>query len=207
MVRDHSDDPAFAGLPLKRNENLLSRFSRAFLLNLRQWKLGLVRPLPTITITALIISTNSTWLVNRNRINSRFGAMAARARATPSIMQEVVAALAALNFFSRAGTGNPESYVIGTSTHDLNSEKISLRHLPRYTAGEDEIEPEAAFLASAVMHHLVINQVPWDIPARGSPKNFEACGRSTRTTRVASSTIGRNSMERPTSSRSTWTPR
>jgi hypothetical protein len=86
---------------------------------------------------------------------------------------EVVAALAALNFFSRAGTGSPESYVIPSSTESLDSEKMTLRDLPCYTVGQDEIDPEKVFLATAVMHHLVTKQIPWHLPARGFPKEIE----------------------------------
>lgn len=94
-------------------------------------------------------------------------------QSNPLNSAEVVAALAALNFFSRAATGNPESYVIPTSTAELNSEKMSLRDLPCYMAGMDEVDPERAFLATAVMHHLVTKAIPWDIPAKGFPKEIE----------------------------------
>jgi hypothetical protein len=94
-------------------------------------------------------------------------------QSNPLNSAEVVGALAALNFFSRAGTGNPESYVIPTSTQELNSEKMLLRDLPSYTASMDEIDPERVFLATAVMHHLVTKQIPWEVPAKSFPKEIE----------------------------------
>lgn len=83
---------------------------------------------------------------------------------------ETVAALAALNFFSGANTGSPESYLVGSSTPDLNSQKMSLRHLPKYRlaaeGGGDEIDPEKCFLATAALHHLLLHQIRWDVEAR-----------------------------------------
>ncbi|HEV7398394.1 MAG TPA: hypothetical protein VGN86_17915 [Pyrinomonadaceae bacterium] len=94
-------------------------------------------------------------------------------QSNPLNSAEVVAALGALNFFSRAGTGNPESYVIPTSTSELNSEKMALRDLPRYSAGQEDVDPERVFLATAAMHHLLTKQIPWEIPAKGWPKEID----------------------------------
>jgi hypothetical protein len=84
---------------------------------------------------------------------------------------ETVAALSALNFFSGAGTGAQQTYMIGASTHDLDSQKMSLRHLPKYRLsqqdGGDEIDPEKVFLATSVLHHLIQQQIRWDVPAKG----------------------------------------
>jgi hypothetical protein len=84
---------------------------------------------------------------------------------------ETVAAISALNFFAGAGAGAQQTYMIGASTHDLDSQKMSLRHLPKYrlsqAAGGDEIDPEKVFLATSVLHHLILQQIRWDVPAKG----------------------------------------
>jgi hypothetical protein len=84
---------------------------------------------------------------------------------------ETVAALSALNFFSGAGPSAQQTYMIGVSTHDLDSQRMSLRHLPKYrlsqTDGGDEIDPEKVFLATSVLHHLILQQIRWDVPAKG----------------------------------------
>ena len=91
-------------------------------------------------------------------------------QSNPLNSAEVVAALAALNFFSASNTGNPQSYMIGASTNDLNSEKMSLRQLPQYRIspndGGDEIDPEKVFLATSVLYHLLLHQIRWEIEAK-----------------------------------------
>ena len=84
---------------------------------------------------------------------------------------ETVAALSALNFFSGSGSASSQqTYMIGASTHDLNSQKMSLRHLPKYRLsqadGGDEIDPEKVLLATSVLHHLILQQIRWDVPAK-----------------------------------------
>lgn len=91
-------------------------------------------------------------------------------QSNPLNSAEVIAAISALNFFSSANTGSPQSYVIGSSTNDLDSQKMRLRQLPVYRLsrndGGDEIDPEKVFLATAVLHHLLLHQIPWDKEAK-----------------------------------------
>ena len=83
---------------------------------------------------------------------------------------EVVAALAALNFFSVSNTGNPQSYLIGASTGDLASGRMNLHQLPQYRlshdGGGDEIDPERVFLATSVLRHLLLHQIRWETRAK-----------------------------------------
>lgn len=76
---------------------------------------------------------------------------------------EVVAAIAALNFFAGSGVSDAQSYTIGASTSGLDSQRLSLSQLPKYKLEQsgDEIDPEKVFLATAVMHHLLVQQIPW----------------------------------------------
>jgi hypothetical protein len=87
---------------------------------------------------------------------------------------ETVSALAALNFFASANTGNDKSYVIGSSIADVPAEDMRLSHLPSYVVSGTEIDAEKVFLASAMLNHLVINQIPWE-NIRASVKDFELC--------------------------------
>jgi hypothetical protein len=87
---------------------------------------------------------------------------------------EVVAALAALNFFSLANTGNQKSYVIGSSIGDVPAEDMRLSHLPSYKVGGVEIDGEKIMLATALLSHLVQHQVPWQ-NVRASVKDFQLC--------------------------------
>jgi hypothetical protein len=76
---------------------------------------------------------------------------------------EVVAALAALDFFAGAGASSPQSYTIGASSSGLDSQRRLLGQLPKYRVGPagDEVDPEKVFLATAVAHHLLVRQIPW----------------------------------------------
>lgn len=87
---------------------------------------------------------------------------------------EVVSALAALNFFARANTGSQKSYVIGSSLYDVPADDMRLSHLPSYRVGGAEVDPEKVFLATALLHHLVVHQIPWQ-NVRASVRDFEIC--------------------------------
>ncbi|MFN0141503.1 MAG: hypothetical protein ACKVQW_15635 [Pyrinomonadaceae bacterium] len=87
---------------------------------------------------------------------------------------EVVSAISALNFFAQANTGNPKSYVIGSTVSDIPADDMRLSHIPSYTVGGMEIDAEKVFLASALLQHLVVHQIPWD-NVRASVKDFDLC--------------------------------
>lgn len=173
LAKEHGDKPAFHGLPIEDKRKLVEQILLGFFAEPEAMEararqgLAYYRDHSADYFDELYLAGKPE--PDKLKVWSNGG----KSQSNPLNSAEVVGALAALNFFSRAGTGNPESYVIATSTPDLNSEKMNLGHLPRYTAGEDEIEPEAVFLSSAVMHHLVINQIPWGIPARGWPKDLK----------------------------------
>lgn len=173
LAKEHGDKPAFKGLPIEDKRKLAEQILLGFYAEPEAMEararqgLAYYRDHSADYFDELYLAGKPE--PDKLKVWSNGG----KSQSNPLNSAEVVAALAALNFFSRAGTGNPESYVIGASSPDLDSEKMSLRHLPRYSAGEYEIEPEAVFLSSAVMHHLVTNQIPWDIPARGWPKEIK----------------------------------
>ncbi len=91
-----------------------------------------------------------------------------QSQSNPLNSAEVVAALAALNFFAGVGTASPHSYMIGASSSGLNSEKITLNQLPKYRLEQtgDEIDLEKVFLATAILHHILLHQIPWDRRAK-----------------------------------------
>lgn len=93
-------------------------------------------------------------------------------QSNPLNSAEIIAAVSALNFFSAANTGDARSYVVGTSTPDLESNKMRLSHLPKYRIdnGKVEVDPEKVFLATAFLRHLLIHQIPWDTKADNWPK-------------------------------------
>jgi hypothetical protein len=85
---------------------------------------------------------------------------------------ETVAALAALNFFANADATR-KGYMIGTSTQTLDSHRMRLSDLPHYTVGGLRVDPERVFLATAILHHTLLQQIPWDVPVRQWNKSIE----------------------------------
>jgi len=173
LVKEHGDKPAFNGLTIEDKRKLVEQILLGFYAEPEAMEararqgLAYYRDHSADYFDELYLAGKPE--PDKLKVWSNGG----ESQSNPLNSAEVVAALAALNFFSRAGTGNPESYVIPTSTAELNSEKMSLRDLPCYMAGMDEIDPERVFLATAVMHHLVTKQIPWDMRAKEFPKDIE----------------------------------
>ena len=85
-----------------------------------------------------------------------------KSQRNPLNSADFVAALAALNFFAQAGTGNQNSYVIGSSLTDVPQENMQLRHLPAYRVKGEKIDAEKIILATALTGYLISRQMPWD---------------------------------------------
>lgn len=88
---------------------------------------------------------------------------------------EFVAALAALEYFSGAKTGDRDSYVIASADADLPDENYRLRHLPTYKIGVEPggIDPERVYLSTAMLHFLVLNEIDWNLTASALPKTVK----------------------------------
>lgn len=98
-----------------------------------------------------------------------------KSQRNPLNSADTVAAIAALNFFAQAGTGNKDSYVVGSSAYDVPQENMRLAHLPSYKIGKAvEIDAEKVFLATALTNHLLMRQMPWG-KVHESAKHFRLC--------------------------------
>ncbi|HWS99953.1 MAG TPA: hypothetical protein VN256_06885 [Pyrinomonadaceae bacterium] len=81
----------------------------------------------------------------------------------PLNVAEVVAALAALNFFShREPRKTEDAYLIASAESDIQTETVRLAQLPTYKVGDQEINPEAVLLATALLPQLILREFPWD---------------------------------------------
>lgn len=81
----------------------------------------------------------------------------------PLNVAEFVGALAALNFFSgREPRTTEDSYLVGSAEDEIQSETVRLSHLPTYKADAAEVDPEAVLLATSLLPHLILQQLPWD---------------------------------------------
>ncbi|HEY0764814.1 MAG TPA: hypothetical protein VGD61_20720 [Pyrinomonadaceae bacterium] len=173
LVKTHGDKPAFAGLTIEDKRKLVEQILLGFFAEPEAMEARARQGLAYYRDHS-VDYFDELYLAGKPEPDKlKVWSNGGESQSNPLNSAEVVAALGALNFFARAGTSNPESYVIPTSTPDLNSEKMRLRDLPGYVVGQTEIDPERVFLATAVMHHLVTKQIPWEIAAKGFPKELE----------------------------------
>jgi hypothetical protein len=81
----------------------------------------------------------------------------------PSNVSEVVAAIAALNFFSQGEPRKTENaYLVGSAESDFQTDTVRLAQLPTYMVESEEIDPEGVLLATALLPHLLLHEFPWD---------------------------------------------
>lgn len=173
LVKEHGDKPAFAGLPPEDKTKLVEQILLGFYAEPEAMEARARQGLAYYRDHASDYF-DELYLVGKPEPDKlSVWSNGGKTQSNPLNSAETVAALAALNFFSRARTGNPDSYVIGASTSDLDSKKMSLHQLPTYTVDGEEIDPERVFLSTAIMRHLLIHQIPWDVPGRGFPDDIK----------------------------------
>jgi hypothetical protein len=172
LVKAHGDKPAFSGLAPEEKSKLVNQILLGFYAEPEAMEARARQGLAYYRDHAADYF-DELYLVGKPEPDKlKVWSNGGKSQSNPLNSAEVVAALAALNFFSRAGTGNKESYVIGASRPELNSDKMHLRDLPRYEVETSNIDPEAVFLATAAMRHLTIHQIPWDIPGKSFPDDI-----------------------------------
>jgi len=94
----------------------------------------------------------------------------------PMNTAEVVAAIAALNFYSgnHDAENVAQSYVIGSSTRREQDQGVRLNELPQYAIGGSFfIDAEKVVLATAALRHLLVHQIPWDALSANWPKDLK----------------------------------
>jgi hypothetical protein len=118
------------------------------------------------------------YLVSKSSPNKlKYWSNGGSSQRNPLNSAEVVAAITALNFFAKANSGDSSSYVIASSNREVKTEDMKLSDLPLYEVGQREsIEPEKVFLATALVNHLVMHQIPWD-KMRGGKGEMQFCKR------------------------------
>ena len=90
-----------------------------------------------------------------------------RNQQNPYNVAEAVAALSALNFIGNGKAArNDGTYRIPTATAQVVPKAIRMQDLPLYTSAGSSIDPEKVMLATGLLHHLVLRQIPWDEDVR-----------------------------------------
>jgi hypothetical protein len=171
LLDSHKDDPAFADLTSEKKRELVKQILNGFYADPDDMEARARQGLSYYKDYSAEYF-DELYLVGKPEPDKlKVWSNGGGSQRNPLNSAETVAALAALNFFAGAGGGSQQqSYMIGASTQDLDSQKMSLRHLPKYRLGPsdggDEIDPEKVFLATSVLHHLILNQIRWDVPAK-----------------------------------------
>jgi hypothetical protein len=94
-----------------------------------------------------------------------------KSQLNPLDSAEVAAALTSLNFFAGSSVDGGNDYVVAASTSCDSTEglqdrlqQMHLYDLPSY--GNDKIDAERVFLATAFLVHFLQYEIPWNIPAK-----------------------------------------
>src|ERR1044072_4201096 len=177
LLRDHADDPAFAGLTPEQKRKLVQQILDGFFADPEAMEARARQGLSYYKDHSADYF-DELYLVGKPEPDKlKVWSNGGTSQSNPLNSAEVVAAFSALNFFTKANTGNPQSYVIGSTPGSVNSEQMNLGQLPAYSIDNEDIQPERVFLTTAVLLHLLRHQVPWNKRAREWGKEIEGLRR------------------------------
>ncbi len=173
-VENYGSEPAFAGMTAEEKSELVKQILQGFFADPEDMEARAKQGLAFYRDHSADYF-DELYLVGKPNPNKlKTWSNGGATQRNPLNSAETVAALAALNFFARAGTGNQKSYIIGSALDDVPPDDMRLWHLPSYRAGDAEIDAEKVFLASSLLNHLVLHQIPWQ-NVRASVRDFQIC--------------------------------
>lgn len=163
LLNRHSNDPAFKELTVEEKKDLVYQILRGFYADPSDME---ARARQGLTYYKAHSANyfDELYLVGKPEPDKlKVWSNGGSSQRNPLNSAEVVAALAALNYFAGSGAGDRQSYIIGASTADMQSERMKLSELPKYRLGRggEEVDPEKVFLSTAVLRHLILHQIPW----------------------------------------------
>lgn len=171
-VEQYGNEPAFEGMTSEEKQDLVRQILNGFYADPEDMEARAKQGLSFYRDHGAD-AFDELYLVGKPNPNKlKIWSNGGKTQRNPLNSAEVVAAIAALNFFSRANTGNPKSYVIGSSDVDIPSDQMMLSHLPTYKVGDAEVDVEKVFLSTTLLHHLISHQLPWE-NMRAAIKNFK----------------------------------
>lgn len=177
LLRDHADDPAFAGLTPEQKRKLVQQILDGFFADPEAMEARARQGLSYYKDHSADYF-DELYLVGKPEPDKlKVWSNGGTSQSNPLNSAEVVAALSALNFFTKANTGDPQSYVIGSSPGKINSEQMNLGQLPSYSVDDEEVDAQKAFLSTAVLLHLLRHQIPWTKRAKEWGKEIEGLRR------------------------------
>ena len=173
LLRDHADDPAFAGLTPEQKRKLVDQILNGFFADPEAMEARARQGLSYYKDHSADYF-DELYLVGKPEPDQlRVWSNGGTSQSNPLNSAEVVGALTALNFYASANTGDPQSYVIGSVPGVIKSEHLNLGEMPTYRVGDAEVDAEKIFLTTAVLVHLLKHQVPWDKRAKEWGKEIE----------------------------------
>jgi hypothetical protein len=177
LVRSHTDDPAFADLTPEKKRELVKQILLGFYADPDDMEARARQGLAYYKDYSADYF-DELYLVGKPEPDKlKVWSNGGDSQRNPLNSAETVAALAALSFFTGANAGDAQSYVVGASTSDMKSDKMRLNQLPTYRLNAidlaDEIDAERVFLATSVLYHLLLHEIPWDVPAGSWPDSIK----------------------------------
>lgn len=92
-----------------------------------------------------------------------------KSQSNPLDSAEMAAAVASLNYFSGSNVEGSNDYVVGASTKEREADRLQSMHLydlPHYNIGKESIDPERVFLATSILVHFILHEIPWNVAAK-----------------------------------------
>lgn len=172
LVERYGNEPAFTGMTQEEKQELVRQILQGFYADPEDMEMRSKHGLAYYRDHSADYF-DELYLVGKPNPNKlKIWSNGGKTQRNPLNSAEVVGAIAALNFFSQANTGNEKTYVIGSCDREIPSENMRLLHLPTFKVGAIEVDVERVLFASALTRHLITHQLPWD-NMRASTKDFE----------------------------------
>jgi hypothetical protein len=164
-LREHGDHPVFAGLVPEQKVDLIRQILLGFYADPEELRARARQGLVYYKDHSSAYFDQLYLLGKPEPDELRIWSNGGKTQQNPLNSAEVAAAIAALNYFSDTRLDEKEAYIIGTSTEKVDSRRMHLYDLPRYSVGSVKINPERVFLASLILRHLLVYQIRWDLEA------------------------------------------
>lgn len=171
--RDYSNHPAFSEISNEEKPELIKQILLGFYADPTDM---VARSRQSLLYYKEHVATNfdHLYLIGKpepDRLKAEGWSNGGKKQRNPLNSAEVVAALAALRFFSDPRPVDRDQYTLATGKDGLDSAKLRLRDLPKYriSKGEHdriEVDPERVLLATGILHHLITRQIPWELNAK-----------------------------------------
>lgn len=177
LINSYSNHPVFANMTLEQKETLIRQILEGFYADPDEMVLRARHGLSYYETHGAGFF-DQLYLISKpspNKLQSWSNGGATQKN--PLNSAEIVAALAALDFFSNSKPSDHETYTIATASRMLDTEKMVLSDLPTYEINQTEtVDPERVVMATLLLNHLILHHIPWD-KMHGGEGTIDFCKR------------------------------